>query len=284
MVAFALGTDTGGSGRVPASYNGIYGLKPAPGSWSRAGLVYACRSFDTATVFAAALEDTLLVDDIVKGPDPLDAFSTAFGSLTAHSPRAAMARPEDIETFGDAHVAALYTQAFNDLSAKLDISEADLAPYQSINDLMFFGPYLAERDVSVGAFIDANPNACHPVVGPMINGSRKFNAADVYRALHRTTEARKATEPFWGTYDVLITPTVGALITLKMCEEDPLGPNFQNGTYTNFASPLGLSALAVPFGRTPENVPWGLTLYTPPERVDAAVYLAKQIASITSTT
>ena len=278
MVAFALGTDTGGSGRVPASYNGIYGLKPAPGSWSRAGLVYACRSFDTATVFAAALEDTLLVDDVVKGPDPEDAFSTTYPSLETLIPRAAMARPESIETFGDTGVAKLYAQAFKEISGKLDIAETDLAPFQSINDLMFFGPYLAERDVSVGAFIEANPDACHPVVGPMINSSRKFTGADVYRAIYQTAEARKTTEPFWEKHDVLITPTVGALVTLAMCEDDPLGPNFRNGKYTNFASPLGLSALAVPFGRTPDNVPWGLTLYTPPDRIDAAVKLANQIA------
>ena len=278
MVAFALGTDTGGSGRVPASYNGIYGLKPAPGSWSRTGLVYACRSFDTATVFAAKLEDALLVDDIVKGPDPTDAYSTVFPTMEVSKPRVAMARPEKIETFSDESVATLYEQAFTKISDMLDIAEADLSPFQSINDLMFFGPYLAERDVSVGAFIDANPDACHPVVGPMIHNSRKFTAADAYRALYQTEEARKATEPFWERHDVLVTPTVGALVTLAMCEDDPLGPNFRNGTYTNFASPLGLNALAVPFGRTPDNVPWGLSLYTPPDRVDAAVTLARQIA------
>lgn len=278
MVGFALGTDTGGSGRVPASYNDIYGLKPAPGAWSRAGLVYACRSFDTATVFAAALDDALLVDETVKGADPADVFSTVFPSLETDSPRVAMAPPENIETFGDTHVSKLYAEAFKEISAKLDVSEAELALFQSINDLMFFGAYLAERDVSVGAFIDANPNACHPVVGPMINNSRKFTAADAYRAMYRTAEARKATETFWDKHDVLITPTVGALVTLAMCEEDPLGPNFRNGTYTNFASPLGLSALSVPFGRTPANVPWGVTLYTPPDRLDAAVNIAAVIA------
>ncbi len=278
MVAFALGTDTGGSGRVPASYNGIYGLKPAPGSWSRTGLVYACRSFDTATVFAAELDDALLVDSLVKGPDPTDAFSIAFSSTDIDVPRVAMAHPSHIETFGDDAVATLYAKAFEEISSKIPVADADLAPFQSINDLMFFGPFLAERDVSVGAFIDDHPEACHPVVGPMINASRKFTAADAYRAMYQTIEARNATATFWETHDVLITPTVGALVTLAMCEDDPLGPNFRNGTYTNFASPLGLSALAVPFGRTQENVPWGLTLYTQPDRVEAAAKLAKTIA------
>ena len=281
MVAFAIGTDTGGSGRVPASYNGIYGLKPAPGEWSRAGLVYACRSFDTATVFAAEMADVLTVHETVKGADPTDAFGEEFASVDVLHPRVAMALPENIETFGDDAVAALYAQAHGAMTKAMDISEADLAPFQAINDLMFFGPYLAERDVSVGEFIDAHPDACHPVVAPMIQASRKFTAADAYRALYRTAEARKATEPFWHSHDVLITPTVGALVTRAMCEEDPLGPNFRNGNYTNFASPMGLSALAVPFGTTPDNVKWGLTLYTLPERFSAAVSVAKKIAVLT---
>lgn len=280
MVAFAIGTDTGGSGRVPASYNGIYGLKPAPGEWSRAGLVYACRSFDTATVFAARMEDALKVHDTVKGCDPEDAFSAEIVTINIATPRVAMAGPEHIETFGDADVAALYAEAHDLISKTMDVAEADLVPFQSINDLMFFGAFLAERDVSVGVFIDANPEACHPVVATMIQASRKFTAADAYRALYQTAEVRKATEPFWDAHDVLVTPTVGALVSLAMCEEDPLGPNFRNGTYTNFASPLGLSALAVPFGKTPSNVRWGLTLYTLPERLPAAVEIAKRIAAL----
>ncbi|KCV82293.1 aspartyl-tRNA(Asn)/glutamyl-tRNA (Gln) amidotransferase subunit A [Actibacterium atlanticum] len=281
MVAFAFGTDTGGSGRVPASYNGIYGLKPAPGAWSRHGLLYACRSFDTATVFCAALEDALTVDQIVKGHDPKDAMGQNFAEKDIPKPRIAMAPPDKIDTFGDADVAALYQQAYTLLTDALGAADADLTLFQSINDLMFFGPYLAERDVSVGAFIEANPNDCHPVVGPMIQASRKFTAADAYRAQYETAEAQHATQAFWQDHDVLITPTVGALVTRAMCEADPLGPNFRNGTYTNFANPLGLSGLAVPFGRTPQNVPWGMTLYALPERFSAAVGVARSLASLT---
>lgn len=281
MVGFAIGTDTGGSGRVPASYNGIYGLKPAPGEWSRTGLVYACRSFDTATVFAAEMADALAIHDTVKGPDRTDAFSDVFVPSEVANPRVAMAPPKNIDTFGDGDVTKLYAQAHAVMSNAMDIDEADLEPFQAINDLMFFGPYLSERDVSVGAFIDANPKACHPVIAPMIQASREFTAADAYRAIYRTAEARKATAPFWDFNDVLVTPTVGALVTRAMCEKDPLGPNFRNGTYTNFASPIGLSALAVPFGKTAQNVPWGLTLYTLPERFGAAVDTAKRIAVLT---
>ena len=277
MAAFAFGTDTGGSGRIPASYNGIYGLKPAPGEWSRTGLVYACRSFDTPTVFAADLQDTLLVDEIVRGHDPQDAFSIQVDRHIVSEPRIAMAPPSAIETFGDDDVAALYRDAFQIFSQFARFSETSLAPFQSINDLMFFGPFLAERDVSVGAFIEANPEDCHPVVGPMIQASRKFTAADAYRALYQTCEARNATDAFWQSNDVLITPTVGALVTRKMCQTDPLGPNFRNGTYTNFANPLGLASLSVPFGKTSNGVPWGLTLYCQPHGLSAAVTTAQAL-------
>lgn len=279
MVCFAFGTDTGGSGRVPASYNGIYGLKPAPGDWSRKGLVYACRSFDTATVFAAELEDALTVDDIVRGLDPDDAFSCDMQRTPVANSRIAMAPPSAINTFGDDDVAAAYRAAFEKISRLEHFSEADLTSFQSINDLMFFGPFLAERDVSVGAFIEANPDACHPVVGPMIQASRKFTAADAYRAMYETMEARSATAGFWEDHDVLITPTVGALVTREMCESDPLGPNFRNGTYLNFANPLGLAGLAIPFAMTDRGVPWGLTLYTQPGSAPAAFALAKTLAA-----
>ena len=283
MVSFAFGTDTGGSGRVPASYNGIYGYKPAPGAWSRAGLVYACRSFDTATVFAKTLEDVAAVDAAVAGPDPADAFSATHVLEAARAPRLAMA--PGIDTFGDADIAALYTQAHAAVTqGNSGTAAADIAPFQAINDLMFFGPMLAERDVSVGAFIDAQPDACHPVVRNLVQGSRSFTAADTYRAIYRVQEAKAAIAPFWEAHDALILPTVGALITRQMCEDDPLGPNFRNGTYTNFANPLGLASVSVPFGRTPAGVPWGLTAYAPATRVPTLFKAADRLRAVTQAT
>ncbi|MEM9392327.1 MAG: amidase family protein [Pseudomonadota bacterium] len=277
MVAFAFGTDTGGSGRVPASYNGIYGWKPAPGEWSRQGLVYACRSFDTATVFTADLASAQAVDAVVRGRDADDPFSAEISRTEVNHPRVAMPLPDEIDTFGDADVAALYKEAHRWFLSETTVSEADLTPFQSINDLMFFGPMLAERDVSVGAFIEANPDQCHPVVGPMIQASRKFSASDAYRALYQVAEAKAKTETFWSCTDVLALPTVGALVTRETCEADPLGPNFQNGTYTNFANPMGLFGLAIPFDTSSAGVPWGITLYTKAEHSSAAIRLAGAI-------
>ncbi|MFT4795257.1 MAG: allophanate hydrolase/aspartyl-tRNA(Asn)/glutamyl-tRNA(Gln) amidotransferase subunit A [Paracoccaceae bacterium] len=280
MVGFAFGTDTGGSGRIPASYNGIYGLKPAPGDWSRAGLVYACRSFDTPTVFAASLDDVMAVDAVVRGHDRADPFSRNIARTDVPAPRVALAAPGQIDTFGDADVAALYRAAHaRILAAFPDAAAADLAPFQSVNDLMFFGPFLAERDVSVGDFLDANPDGCHPVVRDLILSSRAYSAADAYRALYRLAEAACATRGFWDGADVLITPTVGALVTRAAIAADPLGPNFNNGRYTNFANPLGLAGLAVPMGRSGAGVPWGVTLYGLPERMAALMSVARAISA-----
>lgn len=269
MVSFAFGTDTGGSGRVPASYTGIYGYKPAPGAWSRAGLVYACRSFDTPSVFANSLDDARAVDAVVKGWDPMDPFSHKALQSVAGMPRLAMAPPAQIETFGEGDIARLYAQAHGAIThAVPGTVPADIAQFQTINDLMFFGPMLAERDASVGGFIDANPDGCHDVVRNLIASSRQYSAADAYRALYQVQEATAKTRSFWDESDILILPTVGGLITRQMCETDPLGPNFRNGLYTNFANPMGLAALSVPFAKATCGVPWGVTLYAPQDRVD----------------
>nr|WP_319386444.1 amidase family protein [uncultured Roseibium sp.] len=284
VVSFAFGTDTGGSGRIPASYNGIYGFKPAPGAWSRSGLVFACRSFDTPTVFTGTLEDALLVDSVVGGLDETDAFSRHVPRLDVTSPRVAMLPPGEAEFFGDGNVAALYSAAYEAVGAAFPkMTTSTIEAFQAVNDLMFFGPFLAERDVSVGAFIDAHPEDCHPVVRSLIQSSRKFTAADCYRAQYQVAEATRETAKFWENHDVLITPAVGALVTLRECEDDPLGPNFRNGTYTNFANPLGLAAITVPFQKTRAGVPWGLTLYSLPERLSGMTRVAEGLAGQSQT-
>jgi allophanate hydrolase/aspartyl-tRNA(Asn)/glutamyl-tRNA(Gln) amidotransferase subunit A len=231
-------------------------------------------------VFAHSVEDAVRVDDAVRGLDGSDAFSREVARQPASAPRVAMPEADDIETFGDEQVRALYASAHTHaLSVFPGLAPADLGPFQAINDHMFFGPFLSERDVSVGAFIDAQSAQCHEVVRTLIQNSRKFTAADAYRALYDVEEARRATAPFWDAYDVLITPTVGALVTLEMIEADPLGPNFRNGHYTNFANPLGLAAIAAPMGRSQYNVPWGVTLYAPPERFQTLAQAAELLMS-----
>jgi len=270
IVSFGFGTDTGGSGRVPASYNGIAGLKPAPGWLSRRGLVFACRSIDTPSVFAKSATDACHVFNTICEHDKKDPFSISEpmlkGSQTDNaSLHFGQPDTEQLKFFGNTEVAGLYNQALAHLSLMHSSpATVDFSLLTDINDLMFFGPLLSERDVSVGKFVDTHAKACDPIVQSLITGSRRFTAADAYSAMYRIADARVEMESIWQTVDVLMLPTVGSIYTLKDIVDEPLKHNFNNGYYTNFANPLGLSAIATPFAITQDGVPWGVTFVFKP--------------------
>lgn len=271
--SFAFGTDTGGSGRVPASYCGVTGFKPAPGAFSQRGMVYACRSFDTISLYTPRPLDGYEVYRVLARRDSMDCFSPvdfAGWSEQAASgcpPRLAIPRADQLTFFGNAETEALFGDAVGRLKQlDLSVTPIDFSPFTSINDLMFFGPFLAERDVSVGAFFDAHPEAGIKIVRDLVLGSRKFSAADAYRALYRVKEVEHALLEFWEAHDVLVVPTVGTVLSIADVARDPLTANFNNGYYTNYANPLGLAAIAVPNAVTQAGVPYGVTLLAPAGR------------------
>lgn len=271
--SFAFGTDTGGSGRVPASYCGVTGFKPAPGAFSLRGMVYACRSFDTITLYTREPGDAYGVYRVLARHDPEDCFSpTDFAGWTeqaspARPLKVATPRLDQLKFFGNTETERLFGDALRKLR-QLDLSlvPADFSPFASINDLMFFGPFLAERDVSVGTFLDANPDAGVKIVRDLVVGSRKFTAADAYRALYEVKEVHRSLHAFWQTYDALVVPTVGTVLSIADVARDPLMANFNNGYYTNYANPLGLAAIAVPHAVTGAGVPYGVTYLAPAGR------------------
>jgi allophanate hydrolase len=271
--SFAFGTDTGGSGRVPASYCGVTGFKPAPGAFSQRGLVYACRSFDTISLYTAAPQDAYDIYRVLARPDPEDCFSPIdfAGWHESAGPDGAwqVATPytEQLKFFGNKETEALFGDALRRMSGLgVVLTPADFTPFTSINDLMFFGPFLAERDVSVGAFLDAHPDVGVKVVRDLILGSRKQSAADAYRALYKVKEVESSLRAFWRSHHALVVPTVGTVLTIEEVMRDPLTPNFNNGYYTNFANPLGLAAIAIPNGITEAGVPSGISLLAPAGR------------------
>jgi allophanate hydrolase len=271
--SFALGTDTGGSGRVPASYCGITGFKPAPGAFSRRGMVYACRSFDTVSLYTESPRDAYEVYRVLARPDPMDCFSPADfagwrdSTVAAGSWRVATPRAAQLRFFDNEETKALFGNALRRLSEiGAAVTPVDFSQFISINELMFFGPFLAERDVSVGAFLDSNPDAGIKLVRDLIIGSRKHSAADAYRALYKVKEVERSLGSFWQSHDVLVVPTVGTVLTIDDVARDPLTPNFNNGYYTNFANPLGLAAVAIPAAVTRDGVPYGITLLAPSGR------------------
>lgn len=271
--SFGLGTDTGGSGRVPAAYCGITGLKPAPGAISRRGMVSACRSFDTLSVYAREPADAYRVLTVMAGYDTEDPFSIADYRLDAwgdpmedlHSLRIATPLPEQLEFFGNREMAALFSAAC-ERAEKLSgpLASFDYAALRRVGDLMFFGPFAAERDLAVGSFLDHHPKAGVDVVRRVILDSRQYSAKSAYAALHLVTETRRSLDGLWSDVDLLLLPTVGTQYRLAEVADDPLTTNFNNGHYTNFANPLGLAGVAIPCGRSASGVPFGVTFYGPP--------------------
>ena len=284
--SFGFGTDTGGSGRVPASYCGVTGFKPAPGAFSQRGMVYACRSFDTISLYTSTPRDAYDVYRVLARHDPLDCFSPLdfagwhVGASSTRPWRIATPRADHLRFFGNSETEALFADALQRLSTMgAMVAPIDFTPFISINDLMFFGPFLAERDVSVGAFLDAHPDAGIKVVRDLILGSRQLSAADTYRALYRVKEVQRSLHSFWQSHDALVVPTVGTVLTIDEVACDPLRLNFNNGYYTNFANPLGLAAIAIPNAITRAGVPYGITLLAPPGREAALTELAEAFLS-----
>ncbi|MGH1352541.1 MAG: allophanate hydrolase [Methyloligellaceae bacterium] len=270
--SIALGTDTGGSGRVPASYNGVTGFKPSPGSISKRGMVYACRSFDTISIYTKTPEDALTTLQVMAVHDKEDAFSDpsydidhALKSKGEHSNiRLAVPRVSQRRFFGNTETERLFQEAEQISKAAFsDVKETDFSVFTDINELMFFGPFVAERDVSVGGFLRENPVAAEPVVREIIIASNKWSAADAYRAQYELMEAKRKTDEVWTEYDALMVPTVGNVYKIEDIEADPLGPNFTNGYYTNYANPLGLVGISVPNAVTGDGVPYGVTFLGP---------------------
>jgi allophanate hydrolase len=271
LVSFALGTDTGGSGRVPACYTNTVGLKPTVGKVSPRGLVNACRTIDCITVYALSGAQAMEVLDVIAGYEPATPFSRLLPApgeaRLAHDGQPfTIAVPDDgyLEFFGDPDTPGLFAAALavmERLGAR--IRRIDYTPFLEVNRMMFFGPLLAERYASVGGFLEANPEAGDPVVRRLIADSKSLTAAETFRMLYRLEEIRRQLSPMWEAADLMMVPTVGRLNRKADIAADPLGPNFNHGYYTNFVNPLDLAAVATPAGFVRDGMPAGVTLIGP---------------------
>ena len=270
LVGFALGTDTAGSGRVPAAFGNIVGLKPTRGLLSASGVVPACRSLDCVSVFALTADDAAAVADAARGFDPSDGFSR-----TAPPGFAAMGRAparfafgvlpaSDREFFGNADGPALYAAAIERLK-KLggEPVEIDYAPFLEVNELLYHGPWLVERCAAVANAIGSRFDLLHPAVARIIGGAAHFSAADVFAGHHRLMALRQATASVWRDADLLLLPTAGTTYRIAEIEADPITFNETIGRYTNFCNLLDLAAIAVPAGFRGDGLPFGVTLFAP---------------------
>jgi allophanate hydrolase len=283
LVAFSLGTDTAGSGRVPAAFNGLVGLKPSKGRWSTSGLVPACRSLDCITVFAADVADAALVDSVAAGFDPTDAYSRdlppAAGIGAAF--RFGVPKPEQQVFLGDAHSERFFAWAVKRLQAMGGAPvEVDIDPLLEAARLLYAGPWVAERTAAAEGLLKSNPGAIHPVVRAILEGGLAYSAVETFKAQYRMQDYARIAQAMWGAVDVLLLPTAPTIYRVGELLAEPMALNANFGRYTNFVNLLDMSAVAVPAGFRENGTGFGVTLIGPAFADLALLDLARRYEEI----
>jgi allophanate hydrolase len=275
LVSFALGTDTAGSGRVPAGFNNVVGLKPTRGLISAYGLVPACRSLDCVSVFALTTADAVAVMHQCRGADPQDAFSRKapadYGRAEPGPGNIANGRfhfgipaAGQLEFFGDGESARLFQQAVERMRALGGVSvEIPFTLFSEAARLLYQGPWLAERQAAYGDFLETNPGDVLPVIHEVLARAKTLTALDAFRGYYRLRALRAQAEGLFRGIDFLMTPTAPTHYRLDEVEADPVGLNTRLGYYTNFVNLMDLCALAVPSGMKGNGLPFGVTLIAP---------------------
>ncbi|WP_016954083.1 allophanate hydrolase [Catenovulum agarivorans] len=268
-VSFALGTDTAGSGRVPACFNNLVGLKPSKGLLSTSGVVPACRSLDCVSIFALTASDANQVFQVAAQYDGEDCYSRANPLanqkpvLTKDSFTFAVPLADQLEFFADDFYQAEFAKAVSQLEAlggaKLEL---DFSPMLQAAKLLYEGPWVAERYIATQDIIENNPQAMLDVTRTIISSGNKPLATDCFAALYQLQALKKQADLIVGQADFLLTPTAGRHYTRKEINENPIGYNSNLGYYTNFMNLLDYSAIAVPTGFTDKKMPFGVTLFS----------------------
>ncbi|MGQ5834185.1 allophanate hydrolase [Serratia sp. IR-2025] len=266
LVPFALGTDTAGSGRVPAGFNNIVGLKPTKGRLSNRGVVPACRLNDTVSVFALTVADAAQVAELASGFDAADPYSrpdphTAPADIPA-APRFAV--PAQLEFFGDVQAERAFHRALAQLQAGgATLEPLDFAPFRTLAEQLYYGPWVAERTVAIEQVLEANPQAIDPVVRGIVGNGLGYSACDAYKAEYLRAELARQIAQRLAPFDALVVPTAPTIRTLAEMAQEPVLFNSQFGTYTNFTNLADLSALALPGPLREDGLPAGITLIAP---------------------
>lgn len=267
IVPFSLGTDTAGSGRVPAGFNNIVGLKPTKGRFSTRGVVPACRSIDCVSVFALGMSDAAVIAQQLEAFDPQDAYSRApVVNVQTHSfgRTPTLAIPATIDWCGDDTQRDAWLTALEQLKASgANIVTMDFAPMQALAQLLYGGAWVAERGAAVGDFIAKQSSDINPVVGGIIAQSSNFSAIDVFNAEYRRAELAQQIQGLMKEVDALVVPTTVRFPTQAEVAADPVGVNSQLGLFTNFVNLADCAALSVPANKRRDGLPFGITFIAP---------------------
>ncbi len=263
QVSFSLGTDTAGSGRVPAGFNNLVGVKPTRGLVSTHGVVPACRSLDCVSVFAGSVPDAQAVLEVLAGSDPLDPFSRA-PAVASSRPIGRVGVPKTLEFFGNVAYEALFASARQRLAALgASVVEVSIDAFLEAATLLYGGPWVAERYAAVGEFMEAHLGEVHPVVRDIVLRGKDVTGVETFRGSYRLQALRQRTDAVLADVDALLLPTTGTHPTVDAVLASPVQENTHLGRYTNFMNLLDLAAIAVPAGFTEDHLPFGVTLVGP---------------------
>ncbi|MEM1360925.1 MAG: allophanate hydrolase [Pseudomonadota bacterium] len=283
IVSFALGTDTAGSGRVPAALNNIVGLKPTLGALSATGVVPACRTLDTISIFALTVADAYAAFQVAARYDQTDAFARAIAAspLVVPPPLSiGIPNADTIAFFGDAAQAGSFDAALGTLrSIGHQIIPLDFTPFFDVAEMLYGGAWVAERMTVIEELLRKDPEAVHPVTCEVVSAADALSAADAFRAIHRLADLKRVAEPFLNAVDLLAVPTIPTFYSVADLEADPITPNSNLGTYTNFVNLMDLCGIAVPTGMRSDGRPGSLTLLAKDGRDALCASLATEIHS-----
>jgi allophanate hydrolase len=268
LVPLALGTDTAGSGRVPAMLNNIVGLKPSLGLISTSGVVPACRTLDCVSIFALTADDAMAALEVMAGHDTTDPYSRnrPLAPLTAFpaNPRLGVPRNGQLIFFGDKASEQAYGHALDRWRALgATLVEFDLEPFHETARLLYEGPWIAERYLVIRDLLASSPDAIHPVTREITIPGARLTAADTFKALYRLQALRAISDATFAEFDAIVLPTAPTVYSTAQVLANPIELNSRLGTYTNFVNLLDLCGLAVPASMRSDGVPFGITLLAP---------------------
>ena len=266
LVPIALGTDTAGSGRIPAAFNNIVGLKPTKGRFSNTGLLPACKSLDCISIFALTVADATAVAEVMEGFDVTDSYSRVNPATAPakFSAQLKLAIPKQLEFFGDAQSADAFQHALTELkNLGAELTEIDFSPFAKLAVQLYQGSWVAERTAAVADLLETSVQDFDPTVLEIIQKGQQYTAVDAYNAEYLKQELARDIQQTLAQFDALVVPSSPTIHTLAEMAESPIENNSHFGTYTNFTNLADLSAIAVPAGFRADGLPFGITFIAP---------------------
>lgn len=282
LASFSLGTDTAGSGRVPAAFNNLVGLKPTCGLLSTTGLVPACRTLDCISIFTKNAADAKTVLAVVQGFDVTDPYSKPIQLTSAKTvKRIGIPFTHQLQFFNDNEYARLFSQAIELLKTQgFELMEVDFEPFLQAAQLLYSGPWVAERYHAIAGLLAQQPPQVLPVIEQIVGSATAYSAVDCFAAFYQLTDCKRQADQILASVDIILTPTVGTIYKIEDMLINPIQLNSNLGYYTNFMNLLDYAAIAVPAGFRTDGLPFGITFFTGAAQDLTLLEFAKQIEQI----